>query len=175
MGFLVIVAVVVVSWGIMIAVGAYVSSQKGRGDAEGVMLALVLGPLGILIAALLPSKVAAPMTVAQRQAAARAHAQFADAQKQAMKRYAAKVEAGKLAAEAEAERQRAERERRRIERRDAYLARGITPGPLAWITATSLTMMAWYKGTSDMMQMLVWAACMALPAALAAVIFFLTR
>jgi hypothetical protein len=36
--------------------GAWVSSQKGRGQGEGAVLGFLFGPLGILVAALMPQK-----------------------------------------------------------------------------------------------------------------------
>jgi hypothetical protein len=37
-------------------VGGYISSEKGRDTGEGVALGILLGPLGVLVAALLPVK-----------------------------------------------------------------------------------------------------------------------
>ncbi len=44
-----------VFWGILALVGSYVSLAKHRPGIEGFLLTACLGPLGILIAALLPT------------------------------------------------------------------------------------------------------------------------
>lgn len=46
-------------WGAFVVLGCYVSVQKGREFGEGFMLSLLFGPFGVLIAALLPTKLAA--------------------------------------------------------------------------------------------------------------------
>ena len=46
---------VLVSWFGMAWIGSYVSSQKGRSPAEGALLGLLLGPIGLVIAAVLPT------------------------------------------------------------------------------------------------------------------------
>lgn len=46
-------------WAACAGVGAYVAGAKGREPAEGGVLGFLLGPFGILIAALLPTRQAA--------------------------------------------------------------------------------------------------------------------
>jgi hypothetical protein len=43
-------------WLLLCGVGAYVSNAKHRPGAEGFILTLILGPLGVLIAALMPTE-----------------------------------------------------------------------------------------------------------------------
>jgi hypothetical protein len=45
----------VAAWVALGLLGWYVSAQKGRPAAEGVLLGLLFGPLGVLVAALLPT------------------------------------------------------------------------------------------------------------------------
>jgi len=45
-----------ISWLLFIGLGAYISIQKNRDAGEGVLLAALFGPLGIIVAALLPNK-----------------------------------------------------------------------------------------------------------------------
>lgn len=47
---------VAVGWVLFVGLGAYISSQKNRPAIEGVLLSLIFGPLGIIIAALLPTQ-----------------------------------------------------------------------------------------------------------------------
>lgn len=42
---------------LLACIGGYVAIQKGRNRGEGFLLALLLGPFGILIEALLPSAI----------------------------------------------------------------------------------------------------------------------
>lgn len=44
------------AWIAFALVGAYVSKAKGREAAEGFLLSAFLGPLGLLLAALLPNR-----------------------------------------------------------------------------------------------------------------------
>jgi hypothetical protein len=46
----------VVGAGVFAVLGAYISNEKNREPGEGVILGLLFGPLGCLIAAILPSK-----------------------------------------------------------------------------------------------------------------------
>jgi len=50
-----IVAAIVVCFGLG-GVGAWISGEKGRAAEEGFFLGLLLGPLGLVIAAVLPVK-----------------------------------------------------------------------------------------------------------------------
>lgn len=50
-----VVAAVLV-WILFVGLGAYISTQKNRQAIEGVLLALLFGPLGLIVAALLPTK-----------------------------------------------------------------------------------------------------------------------
>ena len=175
-----LVVVLLVGWVLMIGLGMFVSAEKGRESGEGFILAFLFGPLGVLIAALLPSKVQHQVMTPQQRQQAAAHAQASyqqesDAQKEAARKYAARMAAVQLAEQAEFARRRAERDRRRIEQRETYLARGITPGPFARLESIILSITEWYKGASDMAQMAVWALCMAVPAAIVAVILFRPR
>lgn len=45
-----------VAWLVLACIGGYVSKQKGREPAEGFILSALLGPLGLLVAALLPNR-----------------------------------------------------------------------------------------------------------------------
>jgi hypothetical protein len=56
-------------WIIFVGVSAAAAEAKGRGIAEGVLLGLCLGPLGMAVEALLPARPAEP---AKAGAAARA-------------------------------------------------------------------------------------------------------
>lgn len=56
--FAVVAAVLV--WILFVGLGAYISTQKNRQAIEGVLLALLFGPLGLIIAALLPTKPMVP-------------------------------------------------------------------------------------------------------------------
>ena len=47
---------VVIAWLICVGIGAYIANQKGRSMAEGLVLGLLLGFIGVLIEALLPAK-----------------------------------------------------------------------------------------------------------------------
>lgn len=47
--------IVPMMWAGMILTGGYVSRVKNRPGFEGIALGLILGPLGVLIAALLPT------------------------------------------------------------------------------------------------------------------------
>lgn len=48
--------IIIILWLVFAAVGAWISSQKGRSAAEGVILSLLLGPIGLVIAAVLPGQ-----------------------------------------------------------------------------------------------------------------------
>lgn len=50
------VVLLVMGWVVMGFVGMFVSEAKGRGSGEGFLLGCLLGPLGVLVAALLPTK-----------------------------------------------------------------------------------------------------------------------
>lgn len=52
----ILVLMVVIGWASCICLGAYISMQKNRPDIEGVLLGMFLGPLGVIIAALLPGQ-----------------------------------------------------------------------------------------------------------------------
>ena len=163
--------VLLVGWVLMIGLGMFVSGEKGRGSGEGCLLALLFGPFGILIAALLPSKAAAATPlVDHRQADVRDRIaqQDKEARREAFRRFLARVEAVQFTTIARWG-------LRRTEKREAYLARGITPGPFAWLESISLSMIEWYKNASDIAQLAVWVACMAIPAAALAVILFRPR
>jgi hypothetical protein len=43
-------------WAAFGGLGYYVAAQKGRPEAEGLLLGFLFGPLGVLLVALLPSK-----------------------------------------------------------------------------------------------------------------------
>jgi hypothetical protein len=43
-------------WAAFGALGYYIASQKGRPEAEGLLLGFLFGPFGVLILSLLPSK-----------------------------------------------------------------------------------------------------------------------
>jgi hypothetical protein len=44
-----------VCWLICAGIGGYIAAQKGRSETEGAVLGFLLGPLGLLIEALLPT------------------------------------------------------------------------------------------------------------------------
>jgi hypothetical protein len=50
----------VAAWLICAGLGSYVAVQKGRGGFEGFFFGLLLGPLGVLIAALMPASPVRP-------------------------------------------------------------------------------------------------------------------
>jgi hypothetical protein len=52
---LAIVIVIVAGLAILLMLGAYIAGQKGRPATEGMFLALLLGPLGLIIEGLLPT------------------------------------------------------------------------------------------------------------------------
>ena len=49
-------AIAIILFVLFVAVGRYISTQKGRDPVEGVALGCLLGPIGWIIAALLPEK-----------------------------------------------------------------------------------------------------------------------
>jgi hypothetical protein len=49
-------AVILLAWSLFAGLGYYVAIQKGRPPAEGLVLGLLFGPLGCLVAALLPGQ-----------------------------------------------------------------------------------------------------------------------
>ena len=51
------------------AAGAYVAVEKGRSVAEGITFGLIMGPIGVLIAAVLPTGRLAPPPVPRRRIA----------------------------------------------------------------------------------------------------------
>lgn len=51
-----ILALVVLGWALFAVIGGLISAHKNRGALEGAGLSVLFGPLGWLIAALLPSK-----------------------------------------------------------------------------------------------------------------------
>ena len=53
--YVILLFTVVILWFVLAGVGAYVSEQKGRNAWEGALLALFLGPIGCIIAGLLPT------------------------------------------------------------------------------------------------------------------------
>lgn len=53
-----------IGWMACIGLGCYVAGEKGREPGEGFVLALLFGPFGVLISALLPTKTAAIPTPA---------------------------------------------------------------------------------------------------------------
>jgi hypothetical protein len=112
--------------------GCWISSEKGREPAEGIFLGLLFGPLGCLIAVLMPAPPSAaarpvppPPTAAEHQAAHQRHLDWQAVQ--------SKLAAAERAQWAEQRRIEAEEKRERIEARDkSYRARGVEPGPWAW-------------------------------------------
>jgi hypothetical protein len=167
-----ILVILLVVWGVLGFIGAYVADQKGRSGGEGFLLSILLGPIGILIEAVLP-------TIQKPQSRPSAPAPSQADTDEAVRRFAEKMRLLKEAdREAFLDRVRARKEaaRQRRDARDAaYVARGITPGPLAGIESISLYMANWYKGSSDLMQMFVWAVCLSIPAATLAVFLFRPR
>lgn len=49
------------------SIGVYVATQKGRGEGEGFLFGFFLGPLGLILLALLPNKERARKDVQIRQ------------------------------------------------------------------------------------------------------------
>jgi hypothetical protein len=47
--------ILAILWVASLVLGAYVAKEKGRTQAEAITLALIFGPFGVLIAALLPT------------------------------------------------------------------------------------------------------------------------
>ena len=48
--------ILLIVWAAFGALGYYIATQKGRPQAEGLLLGFLFGPLGVLLVALLPSK-----------------------------------------------------------------------------------------------------------------------
>lgn len=53
---MIVVAVALFTCGIFGLIGVYIAMQKGRSEGEGFCLGCFLGPLGLILAALLPTK-----------------------------------------------------------------------------------------------------------------------
>lgn len=125
----------VVLWLVMMAIGAWASGQKHRNPGEGVLLVILLGPLGLLIAVLMPT-ISSSAAVTQHSTV--------DHEFLERKRIA-----NLAAQECYREQLDEERRKRKIakqleldEIRDKklaydqwYLNRGIQPGPMAWFKA----------------------------------------
>lgn len=62
MGLLILAAV----WAIFGFVGAYIAQEKGRGQSEGALLGVLLGPIGLVIAVLMPTGTGAGSKSPQR-------------------------------------------------------------------------------------------------------------
>ena len=128
-----LVFMVVVSAIASMALGAWVSIQKNRAPEEGMVLGLLFGPFGVLIAALVPTRPeptpeekAAAIAAEQARLVARARAESA-AFARRMKEQEANYEKAEKAAAAQ--------------RAAYYKSRGIEPGPLAWF----LVLPAWLQ------------------------------
>jgi hypothetical protein len=48
------------AWSLFVLLAAYVAGHKGRDPLEGVLFGLLMGPLGLLIVALMPARRPAP-------------------------------------------------------------------------------------------------------------------
>src|SRR5262245_60903729 len=53
--FLVFVVLPILALGVSALAGCYVSGEKGRGGLEGLLLGLFLGPVGVIVTALMPA------------------------------------------------------------------------------------------------------------------------
>jgi hypothetical protein len=165
-----------VVWVLFIALGMFVSSQKGRGSLEGFLLAFFFGPLGVLIAALLPSRL---NSVAHRHSAPKGSPEELERADRAVASHREWDRAERAVAKVQAERRRAQLADQMKARREArdewYLDRGITPGTFAWLALVSARSLEWYRNASDLGQMAVWAVVLSIPAALLAVLWFSLR
>jgi hypothetical protein len=128
--------------------GAYVAVQKNRAGAEGLLLGLLFGPLGVLVEACLPTvPPPAPPAPPSPPAIALMRQQDAAYQKAAVARLfveekaAAALDAFRRQREIEISEEKgriaAEKAERLAERDNAYRAMGIEPGPWAWFQAMS--------------------------------------
>lgn len=152
-----ILVIGVIFWGCMIGLGGYVSSEKGRDSTEGVMLALLFGPFGVLIAALLPSKPKATPTQAEVDSGARA----------AVEKISARIEAEAQADREAVKRWREEKARREADSLEFLTSKGIKPGPFAMFELASVMILDWFRGLSDLGQLGV--ICLGVASAVGAV------
>jgi hypothetical protein len=124
-------------WIVIALFGGWVASQKGRAGGEGFLLALLFGPFGVLIEALLPTIAPrlphAPAPPAPPSAAAIAAQHLLVDQMRADEeaRAAWKLQKGAIRL-ATQQRIAGEKLARKLDRDAAYRARGVEPGPFAW-------------------------------------------
>jgi hypothetical protein len=58
-----VIAVVLIMWSIFTVAGFFLAKARGRNPREGAILGLLLGPVGLIVEALLPDPYAAPISI----------------------------------------------------------------------------------------------------------------
>lgn len=117
------VLAVLVLWAILAALGRYIAEEKGRNPREGALLAILFGPFGILLEALLPTDESA-VEEKRRTSKAQLEQDRLDFQ-ESRERFRRKQEAAARRAEWEKKKARNEYE-------ELLEAKDLKPGPLAW-------------------------------------------
>ena len=148
--------VILVFWAAMAGLGMYISNAKGREVGEGLLLGLCFGPLGVLIAALLPTVQRVQVSDEERQRVAAEEsarvADFVKRQAEGNKRFSDQLELERKRAEFDRQTKEHEKRERREARDDYYRSRGVEPG-----------LFAWFKVLPDLVQALAFGLTLGMP------------